>query len=128
MGMPKTKSCSRCNTLFQCGSEGEKDGCWCNNYPLLFVPDPLINCMCAPWLHNATKEKIDAYVLEMTPNKAIANNKAARLPKSKLLIEGIDYYIENSLCVFMAWHHLKRGDCCKNGCRHCPYGFKKDMV
>ncbi|MES2853673.1 MAG: DUF5522 domain-containing protein, partial [Bacteroidota bacterium] len=21
--------------------------------------------------------------------------------------------------------HLKRGNCCGNGCRHCPYGFKK---
>jgi hypothetical protein len=21
----------------------------------------------------------------------------------------------------------KRGYCCKNGCRHCPYGFVKDF-
>ncbi|MEM6723947.1 MAG: DUF5522 domain-containing protein [Bacteroidota bacterium] len=25
-------------------------------------------------------------------------------------------------------HYLeKRGYCCKNGCRHCPYGFKKPV-
>lgn len=36
-----------------------------------------------------------------------------------------DYYIENGLVVFTAAYHLKRGHCCKNGCRHCPYGFKK---
>jgi hypothetical protein len=23
--------------------------------------------------------------------------------------------------VFTAQHHLKRGYCCGNGCRHCPY-------
>jgi hypothetical protein len=126
--MLNNKSCSKCNVSFQCGAEGEKGGCWCNDYPPLFAPDPLINCMCQPCLHNAVKEKIDAYVLEMTPGKAIADNKAARLPESTRMQEGIDYYIENSLYVFTAWHHLKRGYCCNNSCRHCPYGFKKDML
>ncbi|MEH0157887.1 DUF5522 domain-containing protein [Limibacter armeniacum] len=36
-----------------------------------------------------------------------------------------DYYIENGLYVFTEHYHKKRGYCCKNGCRHCPYGFKK---
>jgi hypothetical protein len=36
-----------------------------------------------------------------------------------------DFYFENGLMVFTASYHLKRGYCCKNGCRHCPYGFKK---
>ncbi|MBL3655073.1 DUF5522 domain-containing protein [Fulvivirga sediminis] len=35
------------------------------------------------------------------------------------------FYIENGLYVFTEAYHLKRGYCCKNGCRHCPYGFKK---
>ncbi|WP_255518087.1 DUF5522 domain-containing protein [Fulvivirga sp. M361] len=35
------------------------------------------------------------------------------------------YYIENGLYVFTEEYHLKRGYCCKSGCRHCPYGFKK---
>lgn len=35
------------------------------------------------------------------------------------------YYIENGFYVFTAAYHLKRGYCCQNGCRHCPYGFKK---
>ena len=37
------------------------------------------------------------------------------------------YYIENGLIVFKAAFLLKRGYCCKRGCRHCPYGFRKDM-
>jgi len=36
------------------------------------------------------------------------------------------YYIENGLYVFTEAYHLKRGYCCKSGCRHCPYGFKKN--
>lgn len=41
------------------------------------------------------------------------------------LTEGVDYYIENGLYVFTEYYLEKRGYCCKNGCRHCPYGFKK---
>lgn len=37
-----------------------------------------------------------------------------------------DFYFENGLMVFTEAYHLKRGYCCKNGCRHCPYGFKKE--
>ena len=32
-----------------------------------------------------------------------------------------DFYLENGLLVFTAAYHLKRGYCCGNGCRHCPY-------
>ncbi|GJM59928.1 DUF5522 domain-containing protein [Persicobacter diffluens] len=33
-----------------------------------------------------------------------------------------DYYInEQGLMVFTAQFHLKRGYCCGNGCKHCPY-------
>jgi hypothetical protein len=35
------------------------------------------------------------------------------------------YYMENGLVVFTEAYHLKKGYCCKNNCRHCPYGFKK---
>lgn len=81
--------------------------------------------MCETCLHKAVKQKIDAYVAEITPAKAITDNKAAALPKAAHLLNEIDFYNENSLTVFTAWHHLKKGYCCKNGCRHCPYGFIK---
>lgn len=38
----------------------------------------------------------------------------------------LDFYIENGLYVFTEKYLLERGFCCQNGCRHCPYGFKKD--
>ncbi len=36
-----------------------------------------------------------------------------------------DYYWENGLLVFTEAYHLKRGYCCQNGCRHCPYGKER---
>lgn len=37
-----------------------------------------------------------------------------------------DFYItsEGYKC-FTEQYHLKRGYCCKSGCKHCPYGFDK---
>jgi Family of unknown function (DUF5522) len=32
-----------------------------------------------------------------------------------------DYYLEKGCVVFTAAYLLKRGTCCGNGCRHCPY-------
>ncbi|RYZ70886.1 MAG: hypothetical protein EOP09_05435 [Proteobacteria bacterium] len=40
------------------------------------------------------------------------------------LIQGEDYYLDElGRFVFTETYHLKRGSCCKSGCRHCPYGF-----
>ena len=51
------------------------------------------------------------------PNSPLGNNN----PK---LEEGEYYYTENGFTVFTEKYHLKRGYCCKSGCRHCPYGYK----
>ena len=32
-----------------------------------------------------------------------------------------DFYTENGFVVFTASFLLRRGYCCENGCRHCPY-------
>ena len=37
------------------------------------------------------------------------------------LIEGIDYTVENGCWVFTADYLRRRGYCCENGCRNCPY-------
>lgn len=34
---------------------------------------------------------------------------------------GSDFYYERGLMVFTKEYHLKRGECCNSGCRHCPY-------
>jgi len=38
------------------------------------------------------------------------------------LVEGEDYYLDQGLMVLTARYHLRRGYCCEQGCRHCPYG------
>ena len=37
------------------------------------------------------------------------------------MLEPSDFYTENGTMVFTESYHLKRGSCCGNGCRHCPY-------
>jgi hypothetical protein len=37
------------------------------------------------------------------------------------LIENEDYYFDRGLMVFTVHYHLRRGYCCDQGCRHCPY-------
>lgn len=34
---------------------------------------------------------------------------------------GVDYYVENGCYVFTEGFLARRGWCCGNGCRHCPY-------
>lgn len=36
------------------------------------------------------------------------------------------YFSEEGYKVFTEKYHLKRGYCCKAGCRHCPYGYDKN--
>ena len=35
------------------------------------------------------------------------------------------YHSSEGYVIFTEKYHLKRGYCCKSGCKHCPYGFDK---
>ena len=42
----------------------------------------------------------------------------------KRLVEGVHfYYNEMGYMVLTAAYHLENGECCGNGCLHCPYGY-----
>lgn len=111
----KPKICSKCNTTFMCYS----NNCWCNELPMLIPLDSLRNCYCYNCLKKEVIQKIKEYSNNLT-SKNIAAIKA--LGKVQKHIEGIDYYIDdNKLFVFTAWYHLRRGTCCENNCKHCPY-------
>ena len=43
----------------------------------------------------------------------------------KELLPGDFYYSEEGYIVFREQYHLRRGYCCKSGCKHCPYGYDK---
>lgn len=94
------KTCSRCGTSFACGPGEQAATCWCEELPAI---DPLaenLDCMCRDCLGAETaKQRRD----------------------SKPLLEGEDYYHEGAAIVFTALYHKRRGYCCGNGCRHCPY-------
>jgi len=44
------------------------------------------------------------------------------------LVEGMDYYREGAFLVFTEAYHRRRGYCCESGCRHCPYGFRRNAM
>ena len=35
------------------------------------------------------------------------------------------YHSDEGYIIFTEQYHLKRGHCCKSGCKHCPYGFNR---
>jgi hypothetical protein len=42
--------------------------------------------------------------------------------------EGVDFYFENGLMVLTRGFLLSRGNCCKTGCRHCPYEIESNKL
>jgi len=45
--------------------------------------------------------------------------------KRSKLNEDEFYLNEEGFVVFTEKYHLKRGYCCKSGCKHCPYGYDR---
>lgn len=48
----------------------------------------------------------------------------AKAKSKKHYIQNVHYYLEGERVVFTEQFHLERGQCCGNGCRHCPYDPK----
>jgi hypothetical protein len=118
--MMKQKVCQKCSVSFNC----HDSECWCNEFPAIMSLDPLRNCYCPNCLKEAVISKIEAYMNNLTPENI---SKIMALGKPEKPVEGIDYYInEDGLFVFTSWYHLRRGDCCGNNCKHCPY--KKEAL
>ncbi len=43
-------------------------------------------------------------------------------------LEPDDFYLtKEGYKVFTEKYHLKRGYCCQNNCRHCPFGYDKKI-
>ncbi len=87
--------------------------------------------MVTPYLLKKIVEKTKG--ASLTANIALVKNNAklgALLARATLrqgpLVEGLDFHMdENGLMVLSADYLKRRGYCCKNGCRNCPYGFKR---
>jgi len=46
---------------------------------------------------------------------------------TKRPVEGEDFYKEGQYIVFTEKFLRERGYCCESGCRHCPYGFRRNQ-
>lgn len=115
--MPTT--CPGCQQTFDCGLHCSSN-CWCTALPpILPAAQEGTGCYCPQCLQEkvatAIEEFVAAYQAGEQPNTA----PQYAAPK---LVPGLDYYQENGLMVLTSWFHLKRGKCCGNKCRHCPYG------
>jgi hypothetical protein len=97
------KNCERCGQSFDCAMNRPDEKCWCVQAPPLEpIPKEYKDCLCPKCLSAFHKPQV-----------------AAGVPAD--LVEGEDYYYENDLFVFTEKYLLKRGYCCDNRCRHCPY-------
>lgn len=111
--------CPKCNTPVPCNVN--TNSCWCMQYPhILPISDKTeLSCLCPTCLAKSVNSQLDT-IFQQYPLAhliKLAKPYATNGP----LLEDIDYTTENGLMVFSAWYHLKRGSCCKNNCRHCPY-------
>ena len=114
----KKEYCSSCNKAFTCGSKiGES--CWCNTYSIIMPLDFQQSCLCSDCLGKLISKKLDKFI-KSKPLWA-AMGVAGKNRNDDKIIEHIDYHIENGKNVFSAWYLLKRGYCCDEGCRNCPY-------
>ena len=112
------KQCSVCLQSFECNScVGQQ--CWCSQLPAIMPLCAEQDCRCPQCLTVAVNEKITDF-LQNNPVKIAIPSQY----KNNEIIQDIDYYLENGNYVFTEWYHRKRGSCCGNGCRHCPYAHQ----
>ncbi len=104
----RPKACWRCGAQFECGPRDGAAQCWCGNLPPIQPTAEGSDCLCPGCLTIAASLQKRDQIDPVPPHRSAP-------------VEGIDYYLEGTAVVFTASYHLRRGSCCGNGCRHCPY-------
>ncbi|WP_218156437.1 cysteine-rich CWC family protein [Pseudoalteromonas denitrificans] len=120
------QNCALCHATLSCQSEITTSKCWCFELPNIMPINSKQSdnpCLCKNCLAKKINKQITSLYLIKNLAQMIEIAKPYR--EKKDLVEHIDYSIENGLYVFSAWYHLKRGKCCSNGCRHCPYNKRE---
>lgn len=54
-------------------------------------------------------------------NNNLKQNNSIQAKEKETKTTESDFYFENGLMVMTETYHLKRGFCCGQACRHCPY-------
>ena len=113
------KKCSVCGAIMSCGVTQVGEPCWCTAFPAIMPAEYDQGCRCKTCLSKAIADKIELAIGTHTLEQML--ELASQYDNQKGLIESIDYTIEYGEFVYSKWYHLKRGSCCGNSCRHCPY-------
>lgn len=75
-------------------------------------------CLCRPCLEAVARLYRDREAAE----NGVAKIREAAIERKDFAAIEEDFYLdEHGNTVFTASYHLKRGTCCQNGCRHCPF-------
>ena len=113
------KRCSSCAEILSCNANQVGIACWCSAYPSILSLEVQEDCLCESCLSQAIQAKIIKLINTSSQQDIIAMARQYRTDEK--LISGIDYLIEDNNWVFTQWYHLKRGYCCGNACKNCPY-------
>ena len=57
----------------------------------------------------------------MIRNDWVQQLEAQRILKEKTKLQPDEFYWDDGNLVFTEQYHLRRGRCCNNKCKHCPY-------
>lgn len=123
----RDEQCPLCGGDNQCRvAKGHlyKGPCWCHE---ITVPNHILNrlatdrfepaCLCRPCLETVariSRERDDTEAVLAEVRKVVAERISGP--------DESDFYLDDmGNVVFTSAYHLKRGNCCANGCRHCPY-------
>ncbi len=92
---------------------------WCSSFPAVMPVATEQDCYCPTCLAKAISKSIDEQIRVKGMKYMIGI--ASQYQKHESLMELIDYTLEEGNYVFSKWYHLKRGSCCNNDCRNCPF-------
>lgn len=116
--------CPQCSNVRSCTPS---ESCWCTGLPALLSPEEDSRCLCKSCLITALANKVNQNPTELSADN---RQKIADLGPVTDPILHTDYNLEDingqRLLVFSSWYLLRRGHCCKNNCRNCPYPKQKD--
>jgi Family of unknown function (DUF5522) len=113
------KTCPSCGVGFTCGPESIEERSWRDHLPHVSLVASEDQDRLCPTCLPAVNEKLN----EAGSSAGISSPPRVEsgVKPLSLLVEGEDYYSEGAAIVFTSNYHLRRGYCCENTCRHCPY-------
>jgi hypothetical protein len=77
---------------------------------ILFLEKTSYGCLCNTCLSEVNEQ-------------VVASKDVAYSTNGSQITEGIHYYMDGPYLVFTELYHIQKGYCCRNGCRHCAYGY-----